>query len=401
MRAIRDAFSVADPNGKGELSRHEFKECLTNRPERVSPQEVQMLMQMMMENDSGMVPYEEVIFLMQQLRIDALHNAMVETDVCSLRVHLIILLRREGLTDDLLMPIWTLRKILLSADQLCLSRMQVHVILCIVHPNEHGMVDVEYFLRVACTVIPYMFDAASFMEKAALTAKEKADAQAKAELEELQGLAGGTMTKKNLETSDEDQGDSNSNLPDRDTVEKNLNQLGNLFDNKTRTQPTVEVHQFLAMMRHEMVAQCQLSDAEIRGFIAEAVVDEDSEIAYQDHVKTWVPIVFELRKSRVHDGVLSKDWASTATYLVDLSPYEAAFPILPDGMKKGSSGPPSRRNSRNMAAAASGGRRESRRGSESGARRMSDVVRNSKNVERASLKFMAGRKGSKASVPPS
>merc|ERR1719335_653783 len=101
------------------------------------------------------------------------------------------------------MSIWTIRKILLNADQLCLSRMQVHVVLSIVHPNDFGWVDVEYFLRVVCTVIPYMFDAATFMEKAALIAKEKADAQAKAELEELQGLTGSIGSKKK---SDDEEG---------------------------------------------------------------------------------------------------------------------------------------------------------------------------------------------------
>merc|ERR1719359_758055 len=192
-RIVRDAFNAADTNSKGELSRHDFRSCLLSRPERFSPQEVQMLMQMAKENDFGMVPYDDFVFLVQQLRIDALHNALVETDVASLRVHLILLLRREGLVADMQMPIWTLKKVLLSADQLCLSRMQVHVLLSVVQPNEYGWVDVAYFLRVVCTVIPYIFDAATFMEKAQEIAKEKADAQAKAELEELQGLTGGGM----------------------------------------------------------------------------------------------------------------------------------------------------------------------------------------------------------------
>merc|ERR1719163_563055 len=105
--------------------------------------------------------------------------------------------------QDLQMPIWSLKNVLLAADQLCLSRMQVHVLLSVVHPNEYGWVDVAYFLRVVCTVVPYMFDAASFMEKAQEIAKEKADAQAKAELEELQGLTGGALRSKKNE--DEEQ----------------------------------------------------------------------------------------------------------------------------------------------------------------------------------------------------
>lgn len=53
-----------------------------------------------------------------------------------------------GLPSDNIMPVWHLRNVLLSADQLCLSRMQIHVILSIVHPDEHGDVEFGYFLRV-------------------------------------------------------------------------------------------------------------------------------------------------------------------------------------------------------------------------------------------------------------
>ena len=66
----------------------------------------------------------------------AARNALVETDVASLREHLILLMRQKGLAQDLPLPIWTLRKVLLSADQLCLSRMQVRVLLSVVVPND-------------------------------------------------------------------------------------------------------------------------------------------------------------------------------------------------------------------------------------------------------------------------
>lgn len=33
--------------------------------------------------------------LLQQLRIDALHNALVETDIAALRIHLILLARQR------------------------------------------------------------------------------------------------------------------------------------------------------------------------------------------------------------------------------------------------------------------------------------------------------------------
>lgn len=58
-------------------------------------------------------------------------------------------------TDRLLGHLLTLLAFSTEADQLCLSRMQIHVILSIVHPDEHGDVEFGYFLRVCCTVIPW------------------------------------------------------------------------------------------------------------------------------------------------------------------------------------------------------------------------------------------------------
>merc|ERR1719410_1591006 len=140
---------------------------------------------------------------------------MVETDVDQLRKHLILLARDQGMGDDCILPVWNLRNVLLSADQLCLSRMQIHVILSIVHTNEEGLVDFEYFLRVCCTVIPQMFDVGLFAEKAAAIAKEKADAQARQELEELQGIASSSLAN-NKKRSDEDDIDEaqQANVPD-------------------------------------------------------------------------------------------------------------------------------------------------------------------------------------------
>lgn len=325
-RAAREAFAIYDSSGKGTLSRHEFRSCLTSRSERFSMQEVLLLMQMCKEDDFGQVPYDDFATGLEQLRIDSLHNALVETDVESLRVHLILLMRREGLQADPVLPVWSLRNVLLNADQLCLSRMQIHVILSIVHPSEQGEVDCEYFLRVACAVIPYMFDTATFMEKASTIAKEKADALAKAELEELQGLTSSMATKR--QKDDEEGEDVQANAPDRDAVEKALIHNCSQYDEKHRSQPTLQIRKFMEAMHHESVQQCQLSDAELRGFVAEADIDERDEIGYVEHIKSWVPILFELRKSRVYDNILSKDWGAGSEHLIDLTDYEHKFPLL-------------------------------------------------------------------------
>merc|ERR1712093_423884 len=110
----------------------------------------------------------------------------------------------------------------------------------------------------------------------------------------------------------------------------------NVHDDKhgSKAQPTLQLMKWIDVMRNEQVLQCQLSEAELRGFIAEAEVDDENEVAYVDHVKAWVPIVFELRKSRVYEGVLARDWGTGAAHLIDLDKYENKFPLLPDGVQR-------------------------------------------------------------------
>lgn len=328
-RAARDAFVSRDTGGQGTLPRHEFRTCLGQRSDRFSAQEVEMLMQMCKENDEGMVGYEDISSLLMQLRMDALHNAAVETDVQSLMIHLIRLCHQEGMGQDNILYIWELRNVLTRADQVCLSRMQIHVILMIIHPNEAGEVDVEYFLRVCCTVIPYMFDTTAFAETAAQIQKDKQDAIAKQELEELQGFAGSSMVPNKKRTEDElDQEDQQANAPDKDSVEKELMQ-------KANAEPYPTAGRLMSLLHGESLQHLQLSDAEIRGlvaevrFVAEADIGEQGKdkggagrgdkIAFADHVKTWVPIMFELRKARIYEPVLTRDWGTDAGHLVDIN----------------------------------------------------------------------------------
>jgi len=142
----------------------------------------------------------------------------------------------------------------------------------------------------------------------------------------LQGLTSSMATKR--QKDDEEGEDVQANAPDRDAVEKALIHNCSQYDEKHRSQPTLQIRKFMEAMHHESVQQCQLSDAELRGFVAEADIDERDEIGYVEHIKSWVPILFELRKSRVYDNILSKDWGAGSEHLIDLSDYENKFPLL-------------------------------------------------------------------------
>lgn len=45
-----------------------------------------------------------------------------------------------------------------------------------------------------------------------------------------------------------------------------------------------------------------------------------------EHLKTWIPIIFSMRKSRLYEQILAKEWE-----LVDLSEYEAQHPTWQNG----------------------------------------------------------------------
>lgn len=54
---------------------------------------------------------------------------------------------------------------------------------------------------------------------------------------------------------------------------------------------------FAAERRYaDIVLSCRLTPKEVTGFVAEAKVDPHvQEIAYSEHIKTWVATIFEIR----------------------------------------------------------------------------------------------------------
>ena len=123
-------------------------------------------MQVVQADEFGYINYKTIYEDHLQLRIDAINNAMVETDVEALRKHLVFKIRNAGmkLVDDqpVLAP-QSLKNILLSAELLCLNRMQVHVLLCVVQPDHFGNVDARAFLDSVCNILPFLFDCNNFV----------------------------------------------------------------------------------------------------------------------------------------------------------------------------------------------------------------------------------------------
>merc|ERR1712190_206930 len=74
----------------------------------------------------------------------------------------------------------------------------------------------------------------------------------------------------------------------------------------------------------------QLSDFELSGFVAEMNADSHGDVAFLDHIKRWVPIIFELRKNQLL-GAYLKDKAAETLGIPepDLDALEQLFPLLP------------------------------------------------------------------------
>lgn len=268
-----------------------------------------------------------------------------------------------GITPDGPVPIWTLREVLDNSG-LCLSKMHIHVLLCLSSMNRQGQVVWEEFVSVVQRVLPPLFDSDSLMETADQISKMMADAEAQAEFEELRGLSVRDPKQKQraslaarrrsklrstshaqlqLQADEGDQGE----LPDRESVEKTLVHLFTVLDDRRKGSVPAQV--FVSVMHYwsarngtnstpaeagnplplnsassssggaalaaerryaDIVMSCRLTPAEVTGFVAEAKVDPlVQEISYTEHIKAWVATIFEIRRSHF--------WYSVSHNLLD------------------------------------------------------------------------------------
>lgn len=327
-----EALEAHDPEGTkdGMMSRNAFELALLSNPHRFSPQEIVMIMQFMPQSDNGnMVPTltKNLTFrdIYARLRCYQLHNGLVEGDTETLRTHLIILLRRNGLTEDEVMPLHVLKNVLLQADQLNLSRMQIHILLGLQLPNFDGLCSAEDFLTICASVIPRFFDPQIFLETAEEVKEELKAQQREREKRELAALSG------TQEGGEEEQVKA---VDCRAEFEKALIRLCQSLDEQRRG--VLPLNTLLKALTSDWDKDIEggLSKCESNALCAEIHPDENAEVAYVDHVRTWIPILIELRQNKAYQKYLAPDPFHTADKqegipLVDLYPYSVQFPIFP------------------------------------------------------------------------
>jgi Ca2+-binding EF-hand superfamily protein len=310
------------------IKRRYCQECLASLPERISPQECMRLMQMLPEDEDGYLHINEVHDYLEHLRTEAMLNALVESDQMSLRTHLVLRFRHLGLQQDGKMKLWVIKHALLQADQICLSRHQIHLLLCLAEPDTYGLVDISDFLGMCCVVIPHMFDAKKFVETAEQLILEHAEAMRHAENAELAALGASRVGQLGQDGEESQE----KTEVDQETVERILDQLlkaNAIAHQNTQALPPESIWNTLQSNEKE-VQSTQLSSFELYGFCAEMTTDADGLCMYADHIKKWVPIIFEMRKNKLLYRYMELGSAEQlGIEAPDKDRLEAMFPLLP------------------------------------------------------------------------
>eukprot|EP00927_Polykrikos_kofoidii_P057227 TRINITY_DN51343_c0_g1_i1.p1 TRINITY_DN51343_c0_g1~~TRINITY_DN51343_c0_g1_i1.p1 ORF type:complete len:862 (+),score=179.37 TRINITY_DN51343_c0_g1_i1:231-2816(+) len=310
------------------LKRRACLECLQAVPSCLSPQEVARLMQMLPE-DEDVIYIGNIFERLEELRVGSMMNCLVESDPATLRKHLVLVFRHAGMTDRGTLKLWEIRQALLQANQICLSRMQIHLLECLAwgSTDNTGDVDIADFLGTLSVVVPHMFNPEAFVKTAERLQLEAVEAQRLRENAELADLSTSRATTVNNEDTEKVQDVE----VDHETVEKTLIQVFTLGDDLKRSPPSLPPQNIFAMLRSsdQQIANCQLADYEICGFLAEMVLDARGEVVYGEHVKRVVPMIFEMRRNQLLSMYLQEGAFNTLGFpKPDLAALEALFPLL-------------------------------------------------------------------------
>lgn len=345
---IMDVFEKLDPAGwkAGFVNRAEFQRLLLSKPERFSNQEGLMLMQFMPQTEeNNLVPIHEFRNVQATLRCHALHNALVEANTENLRRHLVLLLRKTRITEEKTIPLWDIKHVLLEAHQLNLTRAQIHVLLCMMRPDFSGIVDAQEFLAIMCTVIPMFFNPTYFLKVSAEYQEELAIKEREREAAELAALTQSAMEKEQTTGNGEEEKTSEKEdfNAQREQFEKALIMACSKLDESHRG--VLSVDTLYRALRSDWDRDCDghCTGPEIIGFAAELCPEgEEQDVAYVDHIRTWMPIMMELRRSKLYQPFLQENpirlyddngeiepGAEHGIDLVDLTELENEFPLFP------------------------------------------------------------------------
>mmetsp|Transcript_70558 Transcript_70558/g.204601 ORF Transcript_70558/g.204601 Transcript_70558/m.204601 type:complete len:860 (+) Transcript_70558:3-2582(+) len=317
------------------LKRRYVRECLNALIERISPQESAMLMQMLPEDESGFVMIDELTERLEHLRAEALHNAVVPCSVKFLREHLVTRFREVGMDEFGRMKLWKIKEALLKCQEICISRLQIHVLLCLADPNSKGDVKVDIFAGMCSSIIPHMCNAKIFAATAERLMLEHAEAAKERQNAELAALGAARVAT----PGDGEEAPVEKKVEvDQESVERTLIQVFSLVDDTRKPTPVLPPETIFKLLIEPTDQQIQglcLDELEATGLVAEMNLDANGEVPYHDFVKRWVPIMFELRKNPLLGAYLKNGAAETLGFPEpNFAELEAFYPLLPPGHKQ-------------------------------------------------------------------
>merc|ERR1719399_553844 len=138
-------------------------------------------------------------------------------------------------------------------------------------------------------------------------------------------MTGGMMASLGSKTKGDEEEEKEKPV-DRETVEKTMIHTMQIMDDKhLGTLPPESV----VTAVNNSAESCRLSESEVRGLIGSISPEgEKGEVQFVDYVRTWVPILFELRASPALSPFLG-DLEELDLPQVDINNLEALFPLLP------------------------------------------------------------------------
>jgi len=345
-RGVVDACSGADRTSTGYVEREIFLAALEGN-ERVSSQEKLLLMQLIPEvvieagtpapaeqNQKApskvMCQYETFRTSLAALRTEKVLHPLVETDIGSVRAEIVTAVRKRDLTVQC--PAWVWRDLLMNLQGMVISVVQIHMILCLIPQDlKDGLIDVPTAVQVSVTLLNWYFDPELYHERAHMIQEQTEAEKKRRELEELQEMSGVRKSKAEGEGGEEEYIDL-ALRDNREEIEKNLLAIMQTLDeDKTGFLPAKLVLKQLISDWEQGIPGGGLTNAEKRGFMGECVCEDEEELVqYSKHIKTWIPILFELRKNPNCKRLLEVEDAFGAGLisLLDLSQWEKEYPIF-------------------------------------------------------------------------
>eukprot|EP00388_Colpodella_angusta_P045071 GDKK01064875.1.p1 GENE.GDKK01064875.1~~GDKK01064875.1.p1 ORF type:complete len:721 (-),score=175.22 GDKK01064875.1:119-2260(-) len=338
------AQSQQDMHGQRRycLSRNQLRNCMRAKGQYFSPQEIEMVMQTVTMDEDGQACYQDFRQTLAEVRRDARRYSVTETDVSSLRKHIIDVVQTTAVRmkgKERVLKSTECKKILLECSQLTLSRMDILCILAVLPTDNSGLVRVDDFVRYSVSLIHHFFSPETLVATAREVQRQR-DEEAKAKQDHMmQGLGGVGVDA--MQTGEENPEDTVATILE---AEQACKLLTNFFHSR-KIMTWAAFAEILFGTSESSAAylisafkESGLRMNDRRALVAEAEPDAEDMIQPVDTVEKWIPIIAEIRTTPLYANIVKMEpqELEESGILLDLSQYEEEDVIaVPEGVDVG------------------------------------------------------------------